>query len=91
MSATKYADVVVGIPFPGGTRWVKVGAMLQMENNDETKGPGFVIMLDRYFNPAGVPCKGGDGASVALSTYWPATPAAGLKTKNPMGDDPFAT
>jgi hypothetical protein len=72
MSSTKYCEVVAAIPYPGGTRYVKVGAMLQMDHNDETKGPGFVIMLDRYFNPAGIPGRDGmDSSSIALSTYWP--------------------
>jgi hypothetical protein len=72
----KIADVVCAIPYKLNgqwhTRWVRVGALLQSENNDASKGPGYMIALDRHFNPAGVPPgPNGDGASILLSTYWP--------------------
>lgn len=73
MAGHIYADVVVGVPFgdQGKKRWVKIGAMIQMEKNDASRGPGFVIMLDRYVNLAGFPQTGTDQASVAASTFWP--------------------
>ena len=72
MASEYYADVVATIPYGHGQkRFVKVGALLKMENNDASRGPGFVIMMDKHFNPAGVPTIGGDGSSIALSLYWP--------------------
>lgn len=73
----KIADLVVTIPYttPEGelkTRYQKVGALIQLENNDISKGPGYVIALDRHFNPAGVPPgEKGDGTSILISAYWP--------------------
>ncbi len=73
MSMKLVADLVVGVPYGDGTKrhWVKVGALLKADNNNESKGPGYIVMLDRYFNPAGVPPKNLDDSSVALSSYWP--------------------
>ena len=77
-----YADVVVGIPLPGGKkRWQKVGVMLQMESNDQARGPGFTILMDRTFNPAGVPSMNNE-PSVMISTYWPKEQEAKLPTGN---------
>lgn len=73
----KLADLVVVIPYttPDGevkARYQRVGALIQFENNDASKGPGFAIALDRHFNPAGIPPgEKGDGTSILLSTYWP--------------------
>ncbi len=68
-----FADVVVAIPFgnEGKKRYRKVGVMMQAAHNDEKRGPGFYILLDRDFNPAGVLPVGGGGNSISLSTYWP--------------------
>lgn len=72
MAAKIIGEIVASIPYPGGTRYVKCGALLELDNNDTSKGPGFLVMLDRYFNPAGIPDSGkGDGSSVALSVYHP--------------------
>lgn len=91
MSAKLYADVVAVVTSKTGyKKYVKVGVMLQMDNNDDKKGPGFMVMLDRYFNPAGV----GTDDSVALSTYWPkekepAKPSTS-RSSSPSDDDfPF--
>lgn len=71
MSSTVFADVVAGIPLSGGKkRWMKVGVILKFENSDQSRGPGFVVMLDKTFNPAGVPAMNNE-ASVMLSTFWP--------------------
>lgn len=69
--ATRIADVVVGIPYgdQGRKRWIKVGALLQHADNDATKGPGFSIVLDATFNPAGAPIREGQ---IMLSCFHPA-------------------
>ena len=68
--ATRIADVVVGIPYgdQGRKRWIKVGALLQHTDNDATKGPGFSIVLDATFNPAGAPSREGQ---IMLSCFHP--------------------
>lgn len=68
--ATRIADVVVGIPYgdQGRKRWIKVGALLQHPDNDPTKGPGFTIVLDATFNPAGAPSREGQ---IMLSCFHP--------------------
>ena len=68
--ATRIADVVVGIPYgdQGQKRWIKVGALLQHADNDATKGPGFSIILDATFNPAGAPSREGQ---IMLSCFHP--------------------
>lgn len=68
--ATRIADIVVGIPYgdQGRKRWVKVGALLQHADNDATKGPGFSIVLDATFNPAGAPSREGQ---IMLSCFHP--------------------
>ena len=70
MASTKVADVVASIPYGNGSsrRYITVGALLKLEDNDPNKGPGFLIMLDSTFNPAGAPSRDG---SVALSCYHP--------------------
>lgn len=70
MATLKIADVVVAIPYGDGSRkrYQTVGSLLRFDNNDESKGPGFVVMLDSTFNPAGAPSRDG---SVALSCYHP--------------------
>ena len=82
MAATKIADLVCTIPFDqgNGQRYVTVGAMLKLENNDPSKGPGFIIMLDKTFNPAGL--QDGRG-SVVLSCYHPSE-----NRKTPYKRDP---
>lgn len=91
MTAKLVADLVVGIPYGDGTKkkWQKVGVLLQMDPNDPAKGPGYVIMLDRTFNPAGAPASH-DGNSVALSAYWPSdkgTPTGRAGTSQPAQQD----
>jgi hypothetical protein len=68
--ATRIADVVVGIPYgdQGRKRWIKVGALLQHADNDPSKGPGFSIVLDATFNPAGAPSREGQ---IMLSCFHP--------------------
>lgn len=82
MTAKVMADLVIGIPYGDGAKkkWQKVGALLQMDPNDPAKGPGFVVMLDRTFNPAGAPASH-DGNSVALSAYWTQEKGAALPTR----------
>lgn len=89
MTAKLVADVVVGIPYGDGTKkkWQKVGALLQMTPNDIAKGPGYVVMLDRTFNPAGAPVSH-DGNSVALSTYWPSEQRGGTPTGRTHVEEP---
>ena len=67
---TRIADVVAGIPYgdQGRKRWIKVGALLQHTDNDATKGPGFSIVLDATFNPAGAPSREGQ---IMLSCFHP--------------------
>ena len=86
MSTTKIADIVAAIPFgnEGRKRYVTVGALLKQGDNDASKGPGFVIALDQYFNPAGVP---GRDSSVFLSCYHPkerAQAASGPVRQRPL-------
>jgi len=72
MAAKRIGEIVLPIPFPGGARYVKVGSLLQHEKNDPAKGPGFSVVLDRHFNPAGAPMtEYGDPTSVFLSVYHP--------------------
>lgn len=70
MSWTKIADVAVGIPYgnEGRKRWKTVDALLRDSENDNMKGPGFVVALDSTFNPAGGPVRDG---SVMLSCFHP--------------------
>lgn len=71
MSTTKIADIVATIPYgDGGKRkYRNVGALLKVGNNDPSKGPGFMVVLDAWFNPAGLPIE--DGGQVFLSCYHP--------------------
>lgn len=74
MANRKVADVVAAIPFNDGTnrkRYLTVGSLIQLAENDASKGPGYIIALDPTFNPAGVPTHGG---SVMLSCYNPKPP-----------------
>jgi hypothetical protein len=73
MSSKIYGDLVVGIPYGDGTkkRWQKIGVVLRHDRNDATRGPGLTILLDRHFNPAGVPAGDPMESSVGLSVYWP--------------------
>ena len=70
MSTIKIADIVAGIPYgsQGKKRWRTVGALLQRDDNDLSKGPGFTISLDGIFNPAGLPMREGQ---VMLSCFHP--------------------
>lgn len=70
MSTTKIADIVAGIPYgsQGKKRWRNVGALLQMSDNDPSKGPGFIVVLDSIFNPAGLESREGQ---VLLSCFHP--------------------
>lgn len=61
----KIADLVFKTP-GGGFR--TVGALLQFENADQKKGPGYQIALDRHFNPAG--CIDDGTGTVWLGTYF---------------------
>jgi hypothetical protein len=72
VSVTKIADIVVGIPYgnEGKRRWQRVGALLQHDQNDPSKGPGFTVSLDATFNPAGAPQRDGQ---VLLSCFHPDT------------------
>jgi single-strand DNA-binding protein len=71
MSTIKIADIVAAIPFgtEGKKRYRTVGALLKHSINDSSKGPGFTISLDAFFNPAGCPINH-DG-TVYLSCYNP--------------------
>lgn len=68
MAARKIGDLVVTIQTRSGPVFRQVGALLEPETNDPTKGPGFLVMIDKTFNPAGVQ---DDKASVTLSVYHP--------------------
>lgn len=71
MTTTRIADIVAAIPFgdQGKRKYRTVGALLRNSDNDPSKGPGFLISLDAWFNPAGLPIS--DGGSVFLSCYHP--------------------
>lgn len=71
MSTTKIADIVAAIPYGDGSKrkYRNVGALLKIGNNDPSKGPGFMVVLDAWFNPAGLPID--DGGQVFLSCYHP--------------------
>lgn len=70
MSAEYVADAVVGVPYggEGKKRWLKVGAVMKNDKNDNTRGMPFYLLLDKTFNPAGVY---DDKSSVMVSFYWP--------------------
>ena len=74
MATRKIADIVAGIPYgrEGKKRWRTVGALLEHDDNDPSKGPGFTISLDGIFNPAGLPMREGQ---VMLSCFNPKEPA----------------
>ena len=80
MAAKKIADVVCALPYgnEGKKKYRTVGALLQLDKNDPTKGPGFVIMLDAIFNPAGAIIQDG---SIALSCYHPSQPGVPEKSR----------
>jgi len=85
MAMKRYADVVCPIKQSNGfTRYVRVGTLLQSDNNDEKRGPGFILALDTTFNPAGAQAKDG---SVFLSTYWPKAEEEGPKESRPRVRD----
>jgi len=71
MSTSKIADIVAAIPFgnEGKKKYRTVGALLKQSDNDASKGPGFTIVLEAWFNPAGLPI--GNGGEVFLSCYHP--------------------
>lgn len=71
MTTTKIADIVAAIPYgdEGKRKYRNVGALLKVGNNDISKGPGFMVTLDAWFNPAGLPID--DGGTVYLSCYHP--------------------
>jgi len=73
MAITKIADIVATIPYgnEGKKRYRTVGALLQHDQNDPSKGPGFTISLETIFNPAGMPDRDGQ---VLLSCYNPREP-----------------
>jgi len=75
MATRKIADIVAGIPYgnEGKKRWRTVGALLQHDDNDPSKGPGFTISLETIFNPAGLPQREGQ---VMLSCFHPKEPGA---------------
>lgn len=85
-------EIVLPIHYPGGTRYQKVGALVELAANDRQKGPGFMILLDRTFNPAGAPAADrGDGSSVALSVYHPKPKEVGpLEVRHPPASRPAA-
>ena len=70
MALVQVANAVVGIPYDNGTgkRWITIGALFETDNNDDSKGLPFVLMLDKYINLAGL---GGTKNSVAVSFYHP--------------------
>ena len=76
MTTIKIADIVAGLPYgnEGKKRWRTVGALLKNDKNDPTKGPGFTVVLDTIFNPAGLPNKDGQ---VLLSCFNPKEPYQG--------------
>lgn len=45
----------------------RVGTLLENAKSDLDRGPPFVLMLDKTFNPAGVLT---DQSEVAISFYW---------------------
>lgn len=71
MTTTKIADIVAAIPYgdEGKRKYRTVGALLKRGDNDASKGPGFMVVLDAWFNPAGLPIN--DGGEVFLSCYHP--------------------
>lgn len=89
---TKFADVVAAIPYgqEGKKKYRTVGALLKHSDNDPSKGPGFTIVLDAWFNPAGLPI--GNGGEVYLSCYHPkdkvqAAPEPGFRRRPPPAFD----
>jgi len=89
VSTTKIADIVAAIPYgdEGKRKYRNVGALLKIGNNDISKGPGFMVVLDAWFNPAGLPID--DGGQVFLSCYHPkerTTPSA----STPVRQRPFS-
>jgi hypothetical protein len=70
MKTTKIGDIVAAIPYgnEGKKKYQTVGALLQQSDNDASKGPGFTIALEPWFNPAGVPR---NSDSLFLSVYHP--------------------
>lgn len=74
MSSKIIGDIVATIRLPNGSNmYQKVGVLLQHEDNDISKGPGFSVCIDKWFNPAGVESS---GPGVFLSVYHPKERAA---------------
>lgn len=71
MATTKTGDLVAGIPYgnQGKKKWVTVGALLKRSDNDESKGPGYTVALDAWFNLAGLPIS--EDGTVYLSVFHP--------------------
>ena len=86
MKLTKIGDVVAAIPFgtQGQRKYQTVGALLRDNENDPMKGPGFVIAIEPWFNPAGVARASN---SLFLSVYHPKVkePGQGAKEFVPRG------
>jgi hypothetical protein len=69
MAVQHIGDVVATISLGNGRNmYQKVGALFSHDDNDASKGPGFSVVIDKWFNPAGVE---GDGPGVWLSVYHP--------------------
>lgn len=68
MAGKIVADAVVAIPYgtDGKKFYHKVGVLLEMEVNNPDIGLGYVMLLDKHFNPAGIQT---EGISVAISFY----------------------
>ena len=89
MATRKIADIVAGIPYgnEGKKRWRTVGALLQHDDNDPSKGPGFTISLETIFNPAGLPQREGQ---VMLSCFNPKEPAYQAPPERPIRQRPLS-
>lgn len=81
MALKKVADLV--LKTPGGS-YRTVGGLLQDDRNDDKKGPGYSIALDRHFSPSGTHDDG--TGTVFLSCYW-AKGHGPQSTPNPVPRD----
>ncbi len=79
MSTKKVYDLAVKI---GEKNWLNIGAVLQKDDG------GKFIVLERSFNPAGVP-NPDNKSSVIVSMFEPKQKSDAEKTADAFGDDPF--
>jgi hypothetical protein len=99
MAVTRYGDLVVSIPLPSGkSNFVKIGSVLESDNNDPAKGLPYMLMLDCWVDLAALHQSGGfPGTAVPVSLYkaknrdWPPAPAPrpskGTKLPHPADSD----